>query len=922
MLAKVSAGTGGIREYLETGRKKGREYDRDLIDDRIALAGDIDLMDDTINQIQTKQKGDSRYLHITLGFAEQYTESESPARGQVNLQTIRMVTEQYRRDLMAAYDAEEYVFYAEVHIPKVTHDIHATTGEAYERLPHVHIVIPMRNIATGRYMNPLGWGDFNIHYHDAFQEKINNDFFLKSPNDVPRTNPVPLQLGRHKADPEKLSAKELRTLIMREAIEAGAQTLDDIARVAEQYGAVRTRHGRDGDYLNVMPSWADKGINLKEITPDSLRAVADGIATTPKLRDSADKTAAKVEQWTQHRALEVRYVSSKGRRAAYQKLDDQGKAEWLAENRQHSRVALLRTLNRGLYEHRGRIDREDEGIERDAGNYDRAESNHRTGINPAHPNAAKRPGRGQQSGRGDRADKPTTGPDQRRNLRDSEEPGITKENDNGRSRRDRYKPRIAKVGTFPPPDRIHRLSDVSKLGMVFDKRPTEVLLPGHVFDNLGQPEPGTDDRMRRTGNRPGEGRIAEGVDVEITPISRALQAMREREATCRETLAQSARTLEGNRTVALDIKPGHPGIGRLHTILEREAIRFSDPAKNIERQKSVAATMVRQDRGSITATQLKNDTNPALVLEAAERYFKIDRANYSTGVGADGTPRIFHGGKQYNLGDFFTKHLDQSWSAAQPILMECYQASLSDALPQPDLAIWVAFNEWRSQSYKHRQNERVSAREQLREETLAVRDLYKEQKKAAQTLKGIERQGAMAEARAARAIALEEIAQQRQAIYEKLKTPSRNAEYRTFLHGLAEHGDLTALAELRRMQRAQPETGGPDFVHGQGQDKAVFALPKYRVDVAGNVMYQEQGKTVIKDTRRGIEVLNAEQRTYDLALRVAVSRYGKTLTLNGDDVFKRQMIQAARRSGLNFEIKDASKPLAVPIHINAPIRRR
>lgn len=331
---------------------------------------------------------------------------------------------------------------------------------------------------------------------------------------------------------------------------------------------------------------------------------------------------------------------------------------------------------------------------------------------------------------------------------------------------------------------------------------------------------------------------------------------------------------------------------------------------------------MRQDRGHITATRLKNDTNPALVIEAAARYFKIDPANYSTGTGSDGTPRIFHDGKQYNLGDFFTKHLDQSWSNAQPILMECYQASLSDALPQPDLAIWVAFNEWRGQSYKHRQNERDSAREQLREETLAVRDLYKEQKQAAQTYKGAERRGAMAEARAARVIALEEIAQQRQAIYQKLKAPGRNAEYRTFLHGLAEHGDLAALGELRRMQRAQPETGGPDFVHGQGEDKPVFALPKYRVDVAGNVIYQEQGKVVIKDARHGVEVLNAEQRTYDLALKVAISRYGKSLTLNGDAAFKQQMVEAARRSGLDLEVKDASKPLAAPIRVNAPTRRR
>lgn len=920
MLARVNAAAGGIREYLETGRKRGREYDRDLIDDRIPLAGDIDLMDSTINQIETRQKGDSRYLHITLSFAEQYTESNTPAQGQVNLKTIHAVTEQYRRDLMAAYDAEEYVFYAEAHIPKVTHDIHATTGKAYERLPHVHIVIPKRNISNDAYLDPLGYGAANLAFHDAMQEKINNDFSLKSPYDALRDEPTPFPLGRHKADPEKLSAKEVRAYIQRDAIESGARSLEDIARIAEQYGTVRVRNGRDGDYLNVKPAWADKGINLKDITPESLQAVAAGVATAT-MRPPADITATKVEQWTQHRALEVRYISSKGRWAAYKQLDEQGKTDWLAEKRQQSRAALLRTLNRGLYEHRGRTDSEDGGLGPVAGDHDRTESSHHAGINPHHAGAATRPGSSQQPGRDRRADEQTNGANHARNRGDSAEPRITKENRHGRIRLNRYKPRIAKVGIFPPPDRIHHLSDMSSLGMVFDEGQTEMLLQGDVPSKLGQPEPGADDGMRRPEHRPGSGR-AEGVDLESTPNSRALQAMRKCETTCREALAQSARTLEGNRAVTLDVEPAQLAVGRLRRALDQEAIRAGDPQKNVGRQISVIRAQVREERGPVNASRLKAETNPALVIEAAARYYKIDPAQYSTGVGRDGTPRIFHDGKQYNLGDFFTKHLNKSWLNAQSILMECHKASLSDALPQPDLEIWVAFNEWLSQSYKHRQIERDHAREHFRDETLAVRSLYKEQKQAAQKLTGLMRQGAMAEARAARVIALEEIALQRQTVYSTLKAPGRNAEYRTFLHNLAEHGDLAALGELRKMQQAQPETGGPDFVQGQGEDKPVFALPNYRVDIGGNVIYQDQGKTIIKDARRGVEVLNPEQRTYDLALKVAVSRYGKSLTLNGDATFKQQMIEAARRSGLDFEIKDASKPLAAPIRVNAPIRKR
>jgi Large polyvalent protein-associated domain 7 len=923
MLGRVSSGADGIREYLETGRKKGREYDRDLVDDRIPLAGDIDLMEDTINQIQTKQKGDSRYLHITLSFAERFTESSHPGDGQINLKTIRALTEQYRRDLMAAYESEEYVFYAEAHIPKVTHDIHATTGEAYERLPHVHIVIPMCNIATGQYLNPLGHGDFNIQYHDAIQEKINHDFQLKSPYDFRRTQPVSSPLGRHKPGHDRMTAKELRTFILHEAVEAGAKTLEDIARIAEAYGDVRVRHGRDGDYLNVKPEWADKGINLKDITPQSLRAVADGVATAPSLRPLAAQIEAKVEHWVQRRALEVRHVSSKGRRAAYKELNEEGKAQWLVEKQRNSRVALLRTLNRGLYEHRGRINSEDGIVEHDAGNDDRAKSHHHPRTKSYYTGPTKGAGHDPQLGRAIAADERTVSADQWRNRRDPAEPGITtKESSYGRPRRDRYKPRLAKVGTFPPPDRIHRLRNLSELGMVRLEGPSSMLLPGHVSGDVGQPAAANADGMRWGGNRTVAAGAVEGVDLVPTPIGRALQTMRAREATCRTTLAQSATTLARNRAVALDIEPAHLALGRLRTVLERETLRACDPQKNLSRQKSVIAAEIRQAPEPVSDKRLKADTSPVHVIEAATRYYRINPEDYTTGVGRDGTPRIFHGGKQYNLGDFFTKHLGKTWDEAKPILTECYQASLSDALPQPDLAMWVAFNEWRSQSSTHRQNERENAREQLRDETLAVRALYKAQKEAAQKLKGAERRGAMAEARAARVIAMKEIAQSRQNVYETLKSPGRNAEYRTFLNHLAERGDLAALGELRRIQRAQPETGGPDFVHGQQADKPVFALPNYRVDIAGNVIYQNQGKAIIKDAKRGVEVLNTEQRTYDLALKVAVSRYGKSLTLSGDETFKQQMVEAARRSGLDLVFKDGRNPLAAPIRVNGPSRGR
>src|SRR5690554_1981401 len=111
MLARIGAGASGIRDYLEKGRKKGREYDRDLIDERLPLMGDIELMDSVIDSIQTKQECDSRYLHISLSFAEDFSHTDEPKDGQISLEKIKKTVEQYRSDLMAGYEQEEYVFY-------------------------------------------------------------------------------------------------------------------------------------------------------------------------------------------------------------------------------------------------------------------------------------------------------------------------------------------------------------------------------------------------------------------------------------------------------------------------------------------------------------------------------------------------------------------------------------------------------------------------------------------------------------------------------------------------------------------------------------------------------------------------------------------------------------------------------------------
>ena len=67
-----------------------------------------------------------------------------------------------------------------------------------ERKPHIHIVIPERNLLTGNKLLPTGYTDTvnvkNIPYLDSIQEYINYKYNLESPKDFMREG------GHHSAN--------------------------------------------------------------------------------------------------------------------------------------------------------------------------------------------------------------------------------------------------------------------------------------------------------------------------------------------------------------------------------------------------------------------------------------------------------------------------------------------------------------------------------------------------------------------------------------------------------------------------------------------------------------------------------------------------------------------------------------------------
>ncbi|ECY1471829.1 hypothetical protein F6634_21745 [Salmonella enterica] len=337
MLIRVRGGEAGIREYLEEGRKDGRDYDRAELDERVILAGDLKLTDAIIKSMD---KQGERYLHITLAFKED----------EISREQLQAITDEFQQFAMTAYEADEYNFYAEAHLPRLKSYTNQQTGEFIERKPHIHIVIPEHNLLSQRNLNPFGKVDQQTKFLEAFQEHINAKYGLASPKDNRRVEftDESAMIARYKGDYFKGANHDLKERILSDVLDQGVTDFDQFRAVVTRYGETKTRNaGRATEYLNVKPEGAAKGINLKdhvfsrefiELPADEKRrrlagelrqGYEDAQAPRPTPADIADR----LKEWHEVRAAELKYLNSGSRKAyaAYRDADPEQRRAMLAE---------------------------------------------------------------------------------------------------------------------------------------------------------------------------------------------------------------------------------------------------------------------------------------------------------------------------------------------------------------------------------------------------------------------------------------------------------------------------------------------------------------------------------------------------------------------------------------------------------------
>ena len=343
MIVEIGGGNSGIAEYLEKGLKQGRIFSRDELDHRVVLDGDLELTNKIINSIE--DNGQERYLHITLSFRED----------DISNDLLQSVTAEYKSLLMSAYNDDEYNFYAEAHLPKIQSIEDSKTGKMIERKPHIHIVIPERNLLTGNKLLPTGYTDTvnvkNIPYLDSIQEYINYKYNLESPKDFMREggHHSANVLSRIKGDFFGEKQSKFKAQLVDEISSGKINTLESFQRRLSDFGEVKIRNkGKANQYFAVKLAEDKKFTNLNHPVFSEKAIVTKAL---PKA--DIDTIQVRLSEWQNRVSKEIKFVdfAIPTFRQKYAKADLDEKAQLLIEReqtyeRKHRQGSSLDRTNR------------------------------------------------------------------------------------------------------------------------------------------------------------------------------------------------------------------------------------------------------------------------------------------------------------------------------------------------------------------------------------------------------------------------------------------------------------------------------------------------------------------------------------------------------------------------------------------------
>jgi hypothetical protein len=354
VIVEVGGGAGGLKAYLEDGRKKGREFHRDELDQRVPLAGDLDAFELACNAFDSSGV---RYDHFTLSFSEDH----------VSDQMLHRAVEEFREHIFAAWPTHQrsrVAFYAEAHRPKLKSYVHAETGELIERKTHIHVAIGRRDLLTGKHVEVAGYlgpGSDNLKYLDAWQESFNTRHGFASPKTSPRVRPETAidMLARYTGQrPDYLGSfgqrkAALEVQIQKAIIDQGVTSWAGLGRLLAQFGAVsKVRAGRFNEAFALTPHGASRRVRLQgvffqrefieRLTAEKVRIVMERArrAYVEQQAPLMDPThlQSTLAEWREVKALEIRFMHTGSRfyKEVYLTADRAGRTQILSNLQRES----------------------------------------------------------------------------------------------------------------------------------------------------------------------------------------------------------------------------------------------------------------------------------------------------------------------------------------------------------------------------------------------------------------------------------------------------------------------------------------------------------------------------------------------------------------------------------------------------------
>jgi hypothetical protein len=349
-LIRVRGNSGGIVNYLKTGQKSGRTLGRDELDERVSLRGDIEQLDAVIKSIHASR---IKYTHITISFKED----------EVDPTTLSNVLDFYEEHIFSAFKKNEYCLYAEAHLPLTKGTINEK-GEVKARKPHIHIIVPNKNLVTGSAVNP--WGGVYLHhekYFEAIQEAMNLKFGLISPSLNRRTD-FTMESSIYegtKGDVFSGNNIHLKQIILDHVLENNISSTDELRELLRTIGEQKTRNqGRLNEYEAIKPHGASKFTNLRhfvfsqkflQLAPQEKKNALkpkeeNGYLSVRTPEEIPDNVNALLIEWRHLRSKQIKYLD-KNAPAHYKSLSNDEKIAFLEikEKEYYRKLSAFNDLN-------------------------------------------------------------------------------------------------------------------------------------------------------------------------------------------------------------------------------------------------------------------------------------------------------------------------------------------------------------------------------------------------------------------------------------------------------------------------------------------------------------------------------------------------------------------------------------------------